>query len=619
MSTLAAPRPVPAVREAAAGGELLPLWFARGGVLIGFIAFAGMHWAGLLEPAEPGRAWEAVGLAVLVVVALLGAARLGRPLRWVVAGLVALAAVALALLAGGLADEYLRPDRWGALLSGAGRGIDALPGIRVPYRGLDEWTRLAIGAGGALLPVIAALLAFWPRRDRTGFPAAALLALVTLYAVPAVVLNFEGEFLRGALLALLMVAFLRLEKLRMRDAPAAGIVAVAAAAGALLAAPALDGADPWFDYESWAVEAAGTKAVAFNWDHDYGPLDWPRDGRELLRVKATRPAYWKARDLSLFDGRSWRQDTRQRGEDPAAQLPASPNSLARWSQHIEVTIRNLRSDSFVTAGIATSVDGEAGYPIGGGVFNAPDGLGRGDSYTAEVYAPSPTRAAAARQRPTRTTRTGCAPTSRSTSPSRGWRRRTTFEERQRAAAGRLAALGRAGPAGGRALRQLRRIRRGRPGEQRHAACVGARPAAEAGFADGVRLRRACRGAARRRVRLLRAAAAGVRDARRLPVRIQGRLLPAVLRRRGAAAADGRGAGSGRDRLLARAPSTNVSASSSCATSTPTRGSRRGSRPTAGSRATRRPRRRRRARSRATTRTAAPRAASPGRRTSAASA
>ncbi len=300
MSTLTAPRPVPVVREAAAGGELLPLWFARGGVLIGFIAFAGMHWAGLLEPAEPGRAWEAVGLSVLVVVALLGAARLGRPLRWVVAGLVALAAVALALLAGGLADEYLRPDRWGSLLSGAGRGIDALPGIRVPYRGLDEWTRLAIGAGGALLPVIAALLAFWPRRDRTGFPAAALLALVTLYVVPAVVLNFEGEFLRGALLALLMVAFLRLEKLRMRDAPAAGIVAVAAAAGALLAAPALDGADPWFDYESWAVEAAGTKAVAFNWDHDYGPLDWPRDGRELLRVKAHPAGVLEgARPLSL--------------------------------------------------------------------------------------------------------------------------------------------------------------------------------------------------------------------------------------------------------------------------------------------------------------------------------
>ncbi len=390
MTTLAAPRTAPVVREAAAGGELLPLWFARGGVLLAFSAFAGLHWAGMLEPAAPGRAWEAVGVGALVVVALRGAARLPRALGWVAATTVALAAIALGLLAGGLADEYLRPDRWSELVSGAGRGLEALPGVRVPYRGVDEWTRLTIGVGGALLMVLAALLAFWPRRHRTGFPAVALLALVTLYAVPAVVLSVEGEFLRGALLALLMLAFLRLEKLRVRDAPAAGLVAVAAAVGALIAAPALDGRDPWFDYESWAVETAGTKSVVFSWDHDYSPLDWPRDGRELLRVKAERPAYWKARDLALFDGHGWRQDPRRRGEIPTAQLPDNPTAAGRWIQHIEVTVRNLRSDSFVTAGIATEVDGESAYPIGGGVFNAPNGLNRGDSYSAEVYTPSPT-------------------------------------------------------------------------------------------------------------------------------------------------------------------------------------------------------------------------------------
>ena len=43
----------------------------------------------------------------------------------------------------------------------------------------------------------------------------ALILLVTLYAVPAVALDFEGEFLRGALLALLVLAFLRLERLRL--------------------------------------------------------------------------------------------------------------------------------------------------------------------------------------------------------------------------------------------------------------------------------------------------------------------------------------------------------------------------------------------------------------------
>ena len=194
--------------------------------------------------------------------------------------------------------------------------------MRVPYRGIDEWTRLAIGAGGTLLAVLAALLAFWPRRGRTGFPAAALLALVTLYAVPAVVLNFEGEFLRGALLALLMLAFLRLEKLRVRDAPAAGAVAAAAAIGALIAAPALDGRDPWFDYESWAVETASAKAVTFSWDHDYSPLDWPRDGRELLRVKAEQAGVLEgARAVAV------RRAQLAPGSAPARRGPVGPAAL----------------------------------------------------------------------------------------------------------------------------------------------------------------------------------------------------------------------------------------------------------------------------------------------------
>ena len=75
----------------------------------------------------------------------------------------------------------------------------------------------------------AALLAFWPRRGRTGFPVAALLALVTLYVVPAVALDFDGEFLRGALLALSCSRSCGSRSCASRDAPAAGAVAAAAA------------------------------------------------------------------------------------------------------------------------------------------------------------------------------------------------------------------------------------------------------------------------------------------------------------------------------------------------------------------------------------------------------
>ena len=268
--------------------------------------------------------------------------------------------------------------------------MEALPGVNVPYRGVDEATMLALGVGGTVLVVGAAVLAFWPRSGgRTGFRGLALLLLVTLYAVPAVVLDFEGEFIRGALLALLVLAFLRLERLPVGDVKAAGIAAGAAAVVALLAAPLLDGREPWWDYEAWAVDTAAAREVGFSWEHDYSPLDWPRDGREMLRVKARQAAYWKAQDLDLFDGNTWRVDPRVHSERVTAQLPADPVARRTWSQEIEVTLRNLRSSTFVAAGIATAVRGPASYPLGGGVFAAPEGLGKGDTYTADVYTPRP--------------------------------------------------------------------------------------------------------------------------------------------------------------------------------------------------------------------------------------
>ena len=82
----------------------------------------------------------------------------------------------------------------------------------------------------------------------------ALFLLVALYAIPAVALDFENEFLRGAALALLVLAFLRLEKLRVGDASNAGFVAAGVAVLALMLAPALDSDQPWWDYESWAAQ-----------------------------------------------------------------------------------------------------------------------------------------------------------------------------------------------------------------------------------------------------------------------------------------------------------------------------------------------------------------------------
>jgi transglutaminase-like putative cysteine protease len=382
MTAIAAPRQL-------ASDPTLPVATARGLAFLALAGFGALHWMVLLDPAAPDRALYALGAGGLVMVGLLWAARLeGERVRQAAAVAITVVGLALAMVGGGVADELLRPDRWGALASGIARGIESLPGVRVPYRGVDEWTRTVIPLGGTVLVVAAAALAFWPRRGgRTGFPGVALTLLVALYAVPAVSLDFENEFLRGAALALLVLAFLRLEKLRVGDASNAGLVAAGMAVIALLVAPALDRDAPWWDYETWALGAASARTTSFTWEHDYGPLDWPRDGRELLRVKAERrPAYWKAANLDAFDGRRWVQD-QARDDDPG--LPEDAEAITEGMQDIEVTIRNLSSRNFITAGFTDSLDAPTirEFPRGDGTYTAGRSLRRGDAYSALVYTP----------------------------------------------------------------------------------------------------------------------------------------------------------------------------------------------------------------------------------------
>jgi protein-glutamine gamma-glutamyltransferase len=385
MSTAAARTP-----RVLAADPTLPVPTARGLAFFALAAFGSLHWMVLLEPAAPGRALYALGAGALAMIGMLAVARatIDRPrLRQAGAVLVLIGVLALALLGGGVADELLLPERWGELSSGISRGIESLPGVRVPYRGVDEWTRTVIPLGGTVLVAVAGALAFWPRRRRIGFPAAALGLLVALYAIPAVALDFENEFLRGAALALLVVAFLRLEKLRVGDAGNAGIVAVGVAVLALMLAPALDADQPWWDYERWALGAASAKTTSFSWDHDYGPLDWPRDGRELLRVRAEkRPAYWKAENLDGFDGIHWREVTADL-DDPG--VPENEERLVSDTQNIRVTIRNLSSQQFVAAGYADEVDSPTirEQSRGDGTWVAGRPLRRGDAYTAIVYTP----------------------------------------------------------------------------------------------------------------------------------------------------------------------------------------------------------------------------------------
>ena len=384
-----------------------------------------------------------------------------------------------------------------------------------------------------------------------------------------------------------MVAFLRLEKLRVRDAPAAGVVGRRGGRSA-----------------RWSPRRRSTGATR---------------GSTTRAGRSTRPARRRSRSAGTTT------TARSTGRATAASCCASRRAPARvlegarprrcstgaagarirasaasdagraaagepeqpWRagrQQIEVTCATCARTASSPPGSRRRSTARPATRSAAASSTRRDGLGRGDSYTAEVYTPSPTERQLRDNAGThyedwlRSLRRDLP------RPSRARRRRRPTGERSVPLRVDVARSGgERGRAGGRALRQLRRVRAGRvlarsdwraSGRSR-SGCKRESPTAfeyvervEALLGDGFAYSEQ--------------PPRGLRDARRLPVRRQDRLLPAVLRRRGAAAADGRRPGAGRDRLRARAPSTNASASSSCATSTPTRGSRRGSRATAGS-------------------------------------
>ena len=209
-----------------------------------------------------------------------------------------------------------------------------------------------------------------------------------LYVVPVVALDFTAEFLRGAVFTLLMVAFLRLEKLRRTDAWRRSRSRCWRRSSALVAAPVLNRDTPWFDYETWAAETSSSKSTTFSWEHSYAGLNWPRDGRELLRVSARQPAYWKAENLDVFDGERW---LRSQVDYAVPELPQNNRTVHRWTQKIRVSIRNLRTDQFITAGYTCDVEIPRlnTVPTLDGLVIPPRTLRRGDAYTAEVYTPRP--------------------------------------------------------------------------------------------------------------------------------------------------------------------------------------------------------------------------------------
>ncbi|MBV9354536.1 MAG: hypothetical protein JO023_03305, partial [Chloroflexi bacterium] len=161
---------------------------------------------------RPAPGLRLLGLLVLaVVIAGVGAYldRRSRPLAMVlaVAGAVSMLAVA------GVPVGWMFHLRLAVISQEIGQGLTALPGVLVPYVGIDPWVRTVIMLGAAILLLDAALMiAFSPRSLTDVRRAAAALPLIALAVIPSTLTRPQLPYVQGLLLFVLIAAFMWSER-----------------------------------------------------------------------------------------------------------------------------------------------------------------------------------------------------------------------------------------------------------------------------------------------------------------------------------------------------------------------------------------------------------------------
>jgi protein-glutamine gamma-glutamyltransferase len=358
-------------------------------------AFAAANWVALVADPPTGGAMLAALCAAVGAVCLLAiAARVPSRCRAVAAAAAVVAAVVvLAALALGLPARLLLPSGWSELGADLGDGIGSAWNADYPYEGGETWSRLTLLLALAPLLGLAAALTFWPRPQGRSWPRrAGLLVLLATYGIAATVSPPSHPLLSGVLLFVLVGACLwspsrgRFAVLSLGVVAAAGIAAVPVAAR-------LDASEPWLDYRNWEFGGASQSAVAFDWNHNYGPLDWARDGRTLLTVHSPSPHYWRTEVLDHFDGTAWVSS-----DSPGAvDLPLTRNGRQapldpEWVVPARFDVSELSSQLLVGAGRVLSVSGVEPGAAGAKGVSLQEPLEEGDSYSVRAYDPQPTAA-----------------------------------------------------------------------------------------------------------------------------------------------------------------------------------------------------------------------------------
>ena len=384
--------------------------------LVRLVAFAALglygviRWGTLMNPAPT---WRLIGLLGLAV-ALAGvgpvllereravAAQHGRAesVSAVGAPLAVLAFLAIFPISG-VPLGWITHLRVAVTADGIGQGLSTLPGILVPYSGINQWAQTVILLGAAVLLLDAGLLlAFAPPVLGDIRRAGAALPLIALVVVPATLVHPHLAYLQGLLLFGLLAFFMWGE--RVPPDRRGGVLLACLATGlvGMSVAPALDQHSPWIDYEAFTRGFTPAHVERFDWTQRYGPLVWPRTGNNVLDVTAAPKAwsgeYWKAENLDTFDGSGWVAG----GPSAGAGASIRRSTITRYTQTLKVEIRGMQTTQLIAAGTAAQPQHLAAPALPGtsaGTWLSQTALDTGDTYTVQVYAPhpSPTRLARA--------------------------------------------------------------------------------------------------------------------------------------------------------------------------------------------------------------------------------
>ena len=172
-----------------------------------------------------------------------------------------------------------------------------MQGVEWPYDGPDAWIRRDDPARRPALLAVAATLAFWPaRRGAPALRLAGLVALLLLYGTAgdrARPRRARAARPRAAAAGRRPGCGCRACRRARRRSAAAVVASVGVLS--LPVAAALDGDRAWWDYRAWSWFGKG-EVITFDWTHEYGPLDWSRDGRDAAEREVGPPALLEGGD-----------------------------------------------------------------------------------------------------------------------------------------------------------------------------------------------------------------------------------------------------------------------------------------------------------------------------------